>query len=409
MSIFYKTSNREDAKDLYEKKLIYDFDIEEPEYGNLINFYFAERYMYGRVNYSYIPITPDFNSMPLSTLDSTNTERQDFMAATYVVDAFNDLNRKFKTKALDGSLFTGDDFLATLEVKKAYQDPRRLYSEYLNQIQDAILEVFVEDKVKFSNFDQFKVFFYDVINRISKQMPITYPGFVKSRFCPMNVSGLVIEIADISYEDDEEKILKFKNSPNWEFYLNACRSYGFWVDSSNPFRLVANIGSPEMLEYARTSTNCGFTSTYDILSTAYKPAYFDYEADFRAFALTVYNLTKIKYLNTNHCLDGTVITKIVEPEEYTLQQLDNLVPDLQFLTAYINLRFNEENTKLKDFQKKRITSNTINEFKKEGLFAAMVHFSKFISSTYDYSGSLTDLIRRDKLIKQERNDVFSDT
>ena len=36
-------------------------------------------------------------------------------------------------------------------------------------------------------------------------------------------------------ERHNEKINAFINSPNWEFYLNACRSHGFMVDQEMPW------------------------------------------------------------------------------------------------------------------------------------------------------------------------------
>ena len=72
------------------------------------------------------------------------------------------------------------------------------------------------------------------------------------------MSGLAVEIAAIDASNDDEKINLFTKSKNWEFYLNACRSYGFMVDQMAPWRLVADIGSSEMIKYAR---RYGMTAT----------------------------------------------------------------------------------------------------------------------------------------------------
>jgi len=82
------------------------------------------------------------------------------------------------------------------------------------------------------------LFFESTVNRY----PVTYPAFIKSKYCPISVSGLAIEVADLDFNNDDAKIEQFIKSNNWEFYLNACASYGFMVDSRMPWRLVADIG-----------------------------------------------------------------------------------------------------------------------------------------------------------------------
>ena len=401
MSIFYKTSNDDESQNLYEKKLVYDSDIRELEYDNLINFQIAERFMYGRVNYSYNPIVYDPDNVPLSTLSNTNTEQTNLQAACYVVNAFNDLSQKFKTKILSGEIDSNEEFLSNLEVKKAYQDPVRLYNQYMLEIQQEIVSTIKLSDRKFSDFKEFKVIFYDLITRISKDKPITFPGFVKSRFCPINVSGLVIEIADIDYDNDFDKILQFKNSRNWKFYLNTCRSYGFWVDAANPFRLIANIGSPEMLEYAESTPDCRLSSTPSILTTSYRLARNNYDFVFRQFALETYNLASAFYLDIEQCQNGTVISRIIEPKKYTASELAGLISDNEFLMIYMNLRFNEENVTYKQFEKNRIMQSTKNKLNNKNLAVALRYFSKFIVSTYNRSGSLTDLINRARLFRED--------
>ena len=299
--------------------------------------------------------------------------------------------------------------MARLEVKKAYQDPILLYNQHLAQIQEVIFQQVIEKNIKFSNYEQFIPIFEKITSEISKTVPITLPGFIKSKFCPMNVSGLVIEIADIDYKNDEEKILKFKNSRNWLFYLNACRSYGFYVDSSNPFRLIANIGSPEMLEYARTASQCRFTSALNILTESYIPAHLNYIDLFKELMFNTYNLCSTKSLVVEHCLNGTTVTKLLEPTEYTFNEFLTLIDESFYIKKYLDFRFNETNTGFKDYQKNTIVRNTLSLYKSKGIQTALNNFENSIAPTFNYSGALTDLIRRDIIIEQEVIDVLSNT
>tara|TARA_B100001094_G_scaffold257893_1_gene257521 strand:- start:1025 stop:2257 length:1233 start_codon:yes stop_codon:yes gene_type:complete len=410
MSFFFKNSNDESTIELFQKSLIYDLEIREPEYNNLISFFEAERYLYGRVNYFYVPVMYDKQSEPLATLSTTNTPNNNLLAAPYVVAAFNDLNQKFLTKTLTGELNTTDEFLSTLEVKSAYMDPLELYNAHISVIQDVFMQTTAPGVLKFSNFKEFLPIFEQTIMKVSKQVPVTLPGYVKSRYCPMNVSGLVIEIADIDYDNDEEKIRKFKQSPNWQFYLNTCRSYGFYVDSANPFRLIANIGSAEMLEYARNTSSCRFLSTSDILSRGYKSTYEGYIEYFKQILYNTYNLSKVEmYLDIEHCLNGTVITREVEPIDYSFEEFSNFIGETYFLKRYLELRLNEEKPNFKEYKIKDIMKSTLALAETEGVTAAIGRFERIIGQTYDYSGSLTNLMKRAKLIQEEERNVLSNT
>jgi hypothetical protein len=409
MSFFFKKNNEETTRDLYLKKLIYDATIREPGYDNLINFYVGERYLYGRVNELYIPIELDTTSTPLAGLNTTNTEQTGMEAVAFVVAAFNALNEQFNKKLLSGEIPTNDPYLSRLEVKKAYENPRTLYSQYVTDVISAMHATALEQKVRFHNFDQFMTFFEGFAFKMSKSMPITYTAFVKSKYCPMNASGLVIEIADQEYFNDEEKIANFKQSPVWEFYLNACRSYGFWVDSSNPFRLIANIGSPEMLEYARTTTRCRFTSTYDILNNGYTPANNQALENLKEFMYRAYNMIKKPYIDVEMCGNGSTISKKIIPEEFTFEQFNLKYNDTYFIKRYVAFRLNEEKKEYTQEENLRIVKDTVSVAGVKSVPDALRALEAVIGQTYDYEGSLTDLINRDIVRKQEDMDVLSNT
>ena len=410
MSFFFKSSNEEGAKDLYQKSQIYNLEISEDEYNNLIDFEVAEKYLYGRVNYSYVPIVYNSNAVPLAGLNNTNTNNNNFVAAPYVVKAFNDLNNKFLTKTLSGELNTNDQFLGVLEVKKAYIDPRVVYNAHLTNILSFLTNAMSERSRKFSNIQEFIPFFNDSLQAISKEIPITLSGFIKSRFCPVHVSGLVIEIADIDYANDEEKIRSFKQSPNWKFYLNTCRSYGFLVDSSNPFRLIANIGSDEMIEYAKNEQTCGFNNTVSLLSNNYTPAYLNYLEFYKRFIYDAYNLMKLeRYLEREMCADGTTITKEIETLNYSFNDFKKIVSDTYCLESYIQLRINEENAGLEDYEILKLTKDTISLSEVRGVNFALNRFEKIVGQTYNYSGSLTDLFNRVKIKNEGLEETSSET
>jgi len=114
-------------------------------------------------------------------------------------------------------------------------------------------------------------------------------------------------------------------------------------------------------------------------------------------------------LDIEHCLDGTTITKIIEPVEHNLSEMPELFNDMEFLMLYMDLRCNEGSVKFKQHQKNRLYKSTIEKYRSSGINAAMKYFSKFINNTFNYNGSLTDRINRAKMIRKEEEDVLSNT
>lgn len=408
MSVFFKNSNNESAEDLFDKRLIYADEMVDPNYKNLVNFLFAEKYLYGRVSRNYIPIELNLNATSLKSLPTTNqSDANGFQALNFVADAFNELNTQFRKKVMAGQISANDQYLTTLEVNKAYESPRGQYTGYFKSVKTFIIETFEAREYKFKNFQEFIAHFETILPEIVAIGPFSYPAFVKSRLCTMEATGLVIDIASLDSTNDEQKINRFKNSPNWEFYLNACRSYGFSVDSNNPWRLVADLGSPEMIQYARRYSHL---STDSVLSFCYAPAHVTFYENFVNLFLELYNATKSDYVENEYCQSGRTITRVVRPFNYTMETLMANFSKADFLKLYMNIRLTEEKeVNLDHMQKENLQRDCAQMIRSMPESRVLGIFEKLIAETYNNSGSLTDLIYRVTLMEQESRNVLSDT
>lgn len=405
MSIFYKKSNTESAKSLFDKSLVYDNRIKDPAYENLISFETTEKYLYGRVKRTFTPMEISPN-LSLSSLSQTNESNNNLQAISFVVDAFNEMSNQFVKKVAVGQISTSDPNLSVLEVKKAYESPKGLYNKHLQTIRNSIVQEIKNKNLNFSNFQEFINIASPIILKMAKNVPFTYSGFIKSRYCPPTVSGLVIEIADADCSNDENKIRAFKNSPNWLFYLNTCKSYGFSVDTNVPWRLVADIGSAEMLEYA---SRYGYPTTDSILNVGYGEAQVTFVPLMRTILLEMYNLSKRQYQKIETCSDGTISRKIITPIEYNINNPDTLLSDIKTLQLYARIRMTEDESKFSDTDKQKMMTLLKQFYRMHGLQRACRELELIIAPTFNESGSLTDLLRRDKIRKQEEQDVLSNT
>ena len=233
----------------------------------------------------------------------------------------------------------------------------------------------------------------DLISKSAFSYPFTFSGFIKSKYCPINCSGLVIEIAEEDYFKDTAKIDSFVNSENWLFFLNACRSYGFSVDKNIPWRLVADIGSPEMLEYAR---NYNVVNTNAVISSYYRRCDVIYFNKFRLYLHNLYHNVILDSITEFDDCNGQTISRTIVPERYSIQQLEKILDDRKLLQIYFDIRTMEEEKKLKKDEKARLYRDCLAIEKYKTANAALFTFETVINHPFDYNGSLSYLIDRTK-------------
>jgi len=385
MSILYKKSNLESTRELFEKKNFYSIDTVS-SYVNLVDFEFAEKALYGRVDRFYQPMIVKDYFLELKRIPSDPNSSQTIYALNFVVDVFEKLKKQFQKKTMRGEISKSEDFLSNLSAYKGYINPTKAYNEHIQSYTEAFEGIIRNRNIKFINFDQFVDKISPFLSKTLRKRPFTLPAFIKSTYCPINISGLVIEISDIKCDNDLEKIKKFYESLNWEYYLNACNNMGFMVDKNNPWRLVADIGSGEMLQAA---SQYGITSTDEIVNIAYKKAHRNYLETFKIIMYSMYSkLKKQKYtrlVRTNQNSEQ-IITQT--PIEYSYQQFTKKYDDAYFLNIYCKLRFVEEETVFSKPEQARLIDNVI-ELSNMGTERAIDAFEIILNKTFDYRGSLS--------------------
>ena len=123
------------------------------------------------------------------------------------------------------------------------------------------------------------------------------------------------------------------------------------VDKNIPWRLVANIAAPEMLEYSK---NFGITSTNEILSLYYDRTDNIYFNKFRLYLHKLYHDViinddgSIKYINEFEDCNGRTIVHKIKPTMYSIEQLERILDDKKLMKIYFDIRTMEEEKKLSE-------------------------------------------------------------
>ena len=266
--------------------------------SNAIDLWYGPKALYGRINHRNEP----------QMISETNLKNfpsaPDLLAADFVVDAFQDL-RSFMIGAARKRKIdvTNNSFMKLFRPSLAWTSAREEFDLNIREVYAAYVGTYLDtignhDQVK--NFSSFVRHFLDFCKTSCRTVPVTLAGLVTSRYISPRISGLIVELSSEKYDDDIVKFKKFLTNPNFDFYQNAARKYGFRVDYNAPWRLVADISSGEMKKYMQKYS---INSTVQLFDVYYYDAY---KLDPRMIKFYMVQLY-------NDYVDGNPICKIVVP------------------------------------------------------------------------------------------------
>ena len=403
MSDFYTEGNNESTRDLFQKRNIYRANVNaSTPLKNIVNFNLGEKYFYGRVNRVFVPMQHDPLGVTLKQFNGEGPTGAPLQAFAFVADAFNALSTQFDKCVLAGKISPDDLHLSQLRVYKGYENPLDKYNKYLAMTNSTIRTRFIANKTVLRTFDDFIRELMVILRALGPLFPYTMPAYVKSKYCPISCSGLAVEIAeDMNAANDDAKVKEFMQSRNWGFYVNACNTYGFMVDEFVPWRLVADIGSAPMVEFAKQYS--GLSSTDKILSRAYKNVHLEYYKKFKYYLLNLYNEVKATgYVTTEECA-GVTTTKIVTPEEYTMDQLNAKYDNAYFLRLYTQIRFYEEPSLFDAGAQYRLMDDTLEVADAVSTARALRVFERIINKPFDCRGSLSYISRHQEAVRDSED------
>jgi hypothetical protein len=217
--------------------------------NNFVKTWTTERY-YGLLDTYGNATTPD--PQRLRSLQFGSDETTSYYALNFVADAWADFSKKVRELAATNVIFR-DSPWAKPQVVKAWQPAQDGYDVYMREkIYPVLYEEYLyagdtNRQIRNVNdfIDQFNKFMRDTMAKVG---PVTLSGFIEGNYCPSYSSGLVIEIANDRYDDDFIKAFKFGDH-NFSLICTVAARYGFSIDKNIPWRLVADLRNPAMLEY----------------------------------------------------------------------------------------------------------------------------------------------------------------
>jgi len=217
---------------------------------NMIDFWGKDKF-YGRVSPTGYPMR--INKSSLKQLKFT-TGNKALYAVNFVADAWQDLVRKMQDLATTGAVRRESPF-ANLSAVEAWNSPEDLYHEYLTttiypELADKILSE-LKYKRQIKDFKGFLATIGYYINNVADQAPLTLSGFMESDWVNPHVSGLCISMSKIEHDKDFLKCENYIYDESFKLFARMAYEHGFMVDRNAPWRIVADLNSPNMQEYMR--------------------------------------------------------------------------------------------------------------------------------------------------------------
>lgn len=357
--------------------------------GPIRDFEIFENFLYGRINTDFMAVTPDKGFL-------FNLRDSSLVANFFATTAFRKMTDEIGRDVLAGNIPDDVPFISNIKAYRAFEDINEKYNNWaLNTLAGSFvpyLEKF-NKKSEIVDFDSFVIVFKEHLEMISRQLgPITFSSFCLAGKSNIRNSGLAIEIADLNFSKDSDKI-EFASNPYFEYYLAKADKYGFFVDYNAPWRLILNLSSPVITENPSWRGTFGFfDSTFDLSSNN------DLEMLKNLFSRTYGRLIN-QYPAVRVVSDksGTscIKRKLVKRESISQSEFDKKYPDQYWLKIYIDIKNVEKNLDFNYRELNKIKKTALDYKKHVDIRRAMSYINNVFQDIPSVEGSYYSLLNKE--------------
>ena len=357
----------------------------------IVDFTFAERNLYGRVDENLNVVVPKRESLKTVTSLENPTG---VVLMNFVADQFADFQLTFERALNGGKIRPNDNFLSSPRAFGTYQDPIVAYETYLSNVMTTFQNVFLNKKNTISLQDYLKEFMA-YIEQVTPTFPLTYTAWHRSKNSNIFHSGLAISLSGLAADNDELKE-QFIESENFPYFLNVCNNFGFSISKNSPWIIVADLASPSSLRYHETyglssiseifSENFVLTSTLDIeyikrnLFFSYN-RFVDSNPYEKEFAICNNKMKKSNIFRNNINLD----------------KYNNIYNNKYFIEYYNNIRYFEEDTEFSISDRNKFSENAKKIEKTFDISRAIGYINEQYRSVYkNKPGGLNSILRKNE-------------
>ena len=360
----------------------YNANAFSDEEKHVVDFNFAEKTFYGRVNRQLEPVTA--NQSFLTPISVSSQDVSSPRAMNFVADQFRDMELHFAKACRMGVIPIDDPILSSLKVKRAFEDPIETFKARANAFMSSFVEEnLLNNNVLVQDYEHFLKLFLSHMKNIGRSETLTLSDFMKSNNSNIFMSGLAIDIGGLSFSDDSQKEQQVLNSPAFQYYLNIAKQYGFSVNRLNPAVLVSDLAHPITSDYRARR---GLTSVKSVFDRQYEKTIFKDLDLFSNLLSDSYNA----YVNGNpynseyKACNNKTIVKI----NYLKYQFNSNINN-NILNIYINIKNLFEDSPLSSSEVSSLSATSTKLFKIDKNKALIFIEDQFKAHYNKKDGSLT--------------------
>ena len=366
-----KPNEKPSAKDTFRRKQLYDLAFPVNLKTQPVDFWQNKYSMYGRIDFDGNPVFLREDSS-LAEIVSPGNNTINY-ALPFVAEAFIDF-RRFYHLAIQRKVITANTKIK-LNIEKSWQSFNQLYNDHHDSFYTIVSENWLTEKntSDIVTFKDFCVFMFKEVEKMNRPVPLTRTGVLMSKDSSILNTGLAIEISNKDYNDDPTKFRDFMQDPNFKFYVESAKKFGFFVDKNIPWRLVADLRSQPMREYME------FTSGTSMKRMFRDYYFYSFNHDLTSLRdyLQVYYRDFVSLNPTISKLNGSCIEVITREEEP-----ETIEPEF-WLRGYAFLRSVEANKDWSQTEFDALVSRVIQAYRSGGISKAVRKLNESFNNAED--------------------------
>ena len=361
-----KGNNDSSSKTIFKERTLYDelYSTGEENNINPIDLWGDHKLLYGRVDYCGNPIFLNENK-----LVELPNEDDVYLTTDIVADAYKKVKDTIGKSQLLNRINPGSKILP-LKVKRSFISVHQDYHRTLEAINRIFNSGYVSHEVdrKIVNYATFEREFINFYPLVSNRISFTRTSFITSQRSSPLLSGLMLEFDDGGHDEDKLKYEKYIKDPEFKFYSDTLKRYGFVLDKNAPWRAILDLESPPVMEMLKAR---GYNTVKEYFKNYY---YSSHRVDLQTIKNYMHKLYD-SYVALNptvtrprlsQCTGPSIVSEVVQRRRMSLNDFKKKYNDEHWYKFYVKIRNMETNKNFNDKQLDLITKNALRTRKYKG-------------------------------------------
>ena len=239
-------SNSLRARANFYQRTIYERNVYPRNLTQPIDTWYSKN-LFGRVDRRQYTIIPKEGS--LTTVE--NASNPNVYSLGFVNKAFKDfvghMERASITNCLDPK---GNPAIRKPQAVMGWTSPVQVWNDYKAGIIRAYIDAFRENpRNLIKNYNDFKPGFIGYLKQIAKMSALTKTNLLLTNQINPFIGGLTLSISSLDCGDDAVKYSEWINDPNYAFYVQSAKKFGFVVNKNMPWQLSADLFTDAIQKY----------------------------------------------------------------------------------------------------------------------------------------------------------------